>query len=144
MIKKCTICERIERIKNNANLHFIKEFESGYAVLGDYQYFPGYSVFLSKAHVEDLEELSDNQKGLFFKEAAHLGTAIKKAFKPVRMNYELLGNSDPHLHWHIFPRYKNDGAHGKPIWVLSEKTRKALKPSREQIEMYKKKILKYV
>ena len=32
------------------------------------------------------------------------------------MNYELLGNSDPHLHWHIIPRYKTDPRWGAPIW----------------------------
>jgi hypothetical protein len=32
------------------------------------------------------------------------------------MNYELLGNTDPHLHWHIVPRYKTDPRWGQPIW----------------------------
>ena len=37
------------------------------------------------------------------------------------MNYELLGNGDSHLHWHLFPRVSGDlenyGYHGKgPVW----------------------------
>lgn len=36
--------------------------------------------------------------------------------KPDHMNYELLGNSVPHLHWHIAPRYKTDPRWGRPIW----------------------------
>ena len=42
--------------------------------------------------------------------------AIRFAVKPDHMNYELLGNMDPHLHWHIIPRYKTDPRWGYPIW----------------------------
>jgi hypothetical protein len=30
--------------------------------------------------------------------------AVFKAFKPDKLNYELPGNGDSHMHWHIFPR----------------------------------------
>ncbi len=32
------------------------------------------------------------------------------------MNYELLGNTNPSLHWHVIPRYKDDPRWGQPIW----------------------------
>jgi len=32
------------------------------------------------------------------------------------MDVELLGNSNPHLHWHIIPRYRSDPRCGRPIW----------------------------
>jgi diadenosine tetraphosphate (Ap4A) HIT family hydrolase len=37
------------------------------------------------------------------------------------MNYELLGNQVPHLHWHLFPRYAGDAEHLKPVWVALER-----------------------
>jgi diadenosine tetraphosphate (Ap4A) HIT family hydrolase len=43
-------------------------------------------------------------------------SAIYQTVKPDHMNYELLGNSNPHLHWHIIPRYKTDPRWGQPIW----------------------------
>jgi diadenosine tetraphosphate (Ap4A) HIT family hydrolase len=33
------------------------------------------------------------------------------------MNYELLGNQVPHLHWHLFPRYADDPDRLKPVWL---------------------------
>jgi diadenosine tetraphosphate (Ap4A) HIT family hydrolase len=33
------------------------------------------------------------------------------------MNVESLGNLMPHLHWHVIPRYRNDGRWGQPIWA---------------------------
>ncbi len=32
------------------------------------------------------------------------------------MGIKCLGNSSPHLHWHIVPRYKHDPRWEQPIW----------------------------
>lgn len=38
------------------------------------------------------------------KEMSIVAEAVSKAFYPEKMNYELLGMGDAHLHWHLFPR----------------------------------------
>ena len=53
----CLICERIELIKQGRNPHFVKEFETGYVVIGDGQYFKGYTLFLVKKHVTELHQM---------------------------------------------------------------------------------------
>ena len=50
-----------------------------------------------------------------------MGTALATALKPDKMNYELLGNAQPHLHCHIIPRYKTDPMWGRPIWTGNRK-----------------------
>ena len=35
--------------------------------------------------------------------------------RPVKMNYNLLGNSLPHLHTHVVPRYADDPKPGWPF-----------------------------
>jgi diadenosine tetraphosphate (Ap4A) HIT family hydrolase len=47
---------------------------------------------------------------------AHVAEAVFRAFAPRKLNYELLGNSVSHLHWHIFPRYDNDPNPQWPVW----------------------------
>lgn len=42
-------------------------------------------------------------------------TALNKVLKPDKMNYALLGNYIPHLHWHLIPRYKTESTWGQPI-----------------------------
>lgn len=119
----CLICQRIQAIKEGKNPYFVKELESGYVVIGDHQHFKGYSLFLSKYHVEELHHLEPEIRQLFLIEMALVQEAVALAFKADKMNIELLGNEDTHLHWHLFPRQSGDlgsyGHQGKgPVWWL--------------------------
>ncbi len=42
--------------------------------------------------------------------------AVFRAFGPRKLNYELLGNSVSHLHWHLIPRYADDPIPRLPLW----------------------------
>jgi diadenosine tetraphosphate (Ap4A) HIT family hydrolase len=42
--------------------------------------------------------------------------AVFRAFTPRKLNYELLGNAVPHLHWHLFPRHSDDPHPRGPVW----------------------------
>lgn len=106
---ECLICERVKMIKNNLNKYFVKELETGYVVIGDHQYFKGYTLFLCKEHVTELHFLDEIFRMKFLYELSLVGEAVYNAFKPDKLNYELLGNGDAHLHWHIFPRREGDG-----------------------------------
>lgn len=35
--------------------------------------------------------------------------------RPIKINYEIHGNTLPHLHVHVFPRYAGDPFEGRPI-----------------------------
>jgi diadenosine tetraphosphate (Ap4A) HIT family hydrolase len=42
--------------------------------------------------------------------------ALFETFQPTKINYELLGNMVPHMHWHLVPRYTTDSLWPRPIW----------------------------
>ena len=104
----CLICERIELIKQGRNPHFVKELETGYVVIGDGQYFKGYTLFLAKEHVTELHQMQYETKIKFLEEMSIVQEAVAKAFQAEKMNIELLGNGDAHVHWHLFPRKTGD------------------------------------
>lgn len=117
----CLICERIELIKQGKNPHFVKELETGYVVIGDGQYFKGYTLFLAKEHVTELHQMEYETKIKFLEEMSIVQEAVAKAFQAEKMNIELLGNGDAHVHWHLFPRKAGDmkgyGHDGRgPVW----------------------------
>jgi diadenosine tetraphosphate (Ap4A) HIT family hydrolase len=44
-----------------------------------------------------------------------VGRALEAHLQPVKLNYDLLGNSLPHLHTHVIPRYADDPRPGWPF-----------------------------
>lgn len=140
----CLICDRIQQIKNGTNPYFVKELETGYVVLGDHQHFKGYTLFLCKEHKTELFELEPAFKVRFLEEMSLAAEAAYHAFGAEKMNYELLGNGDTHLHWHLFPRKKGDleeyGNHGKgPVWwyPMEKMYDDANRPTQKELEEMK-------
>ena len=127
MDSDCLICDRIQLIKKNSNPYFVKELETGYVVLGDFQFFHGYSLFLCKQHVSELHFLEPIFKMKFLEEMSIVANAVYNWVNPLKLNYEMLGNSEPHLHWHFFPRHKDDFDPTGPSWLVPKEIRYAAK-----------------
>ncbi len=143
MNTSCLICERIELVKQGKNPYFVKELKSGYVVLGDFQFYKGYTVFLSKTHTDELHKLGEPLRTQFLKDMATVAEAVYKTFQPKKLNYELLGNTDFHLHWHLFPRYENDPRPETAVWVVDKNIRYAesARPTKQELEIMKKELL---
>jgi len=131
----CFVCGRIKQIQDGTNPYFVAELPSGYAVLGDFQFYHGYTIFLSKVHATELHELGSAKRRQFLEDMAIVAEAVYKTFKPEKLNYELLGNLDSHMHWHLFPRYADDPDPKNPVSVIPPEIRNAdsTRPSPEQL-----------
>ena len=145
----CLICDRINQIIAGTNPYFIKELETGYVVLGDHQHFEGYTLFLCKQHETELFHLEVGFRQKFLDEMSAVAKAVATAFSAKKMNYELLGNGDTHLHWHLFPRKTGDlegfGHNGKgPVWwyPYEKMCSDNCKPSSEKLQAMKIKLLR--
>ena len=120
----CGICAMIDRIRANAFPDFIAELKSCYVILGDHQFYRGYCVLFAKLHATELYLMPADAARLLFDEMRLVAESIATVVKPWKMNYECLGNSEPHVHWHLLPRYETDQMRHGPVWLRPESERK--------------------
>lgn len=141
---ECFVCQRIGMIKRGENPFFVKELKTGYVVLGDIQRFKGYTLFLCKECATELHFLDKEFRKEFLNEMSMVAEAVYNAFKPEKLNYELLGvGNGVHMHWHIFPRRTGDTPTAGPVWKLdkSEMNNEKYAPSKEELALLKEKLL---
>lgn len=134
----CKMCEKQKEIHNDP--YFIMELETGYVVLGWFQRFKGYTVFQCKEHGPELFDLEYSYRIKHLNEVSLVAQAVKNAFHPDKMNYELLGNGCPHIHWHLYPRRKGDTPIVSSVYQLPNEILFDAKtvPTVEEREVYKK------
>jgi diadenosine tetraphosphate (Ap4A) HIT family hydrolase len=75
----------------------------------------GYTCIISKRHVVEPYELAPDELARFFSDMAVVARAVDELFRPVKLNYEIHGNTLPHLHVNLFPRYVGDPFEGGPV-----------------------------
>ncbi len=134
----CGVCERIEKTRQGLNPYFVKELKTGYVVLGDHQRFEGYTLLLCREHATELNQLAPDFRDTFLKDMAVTAEAVQNAFRPDKMNYELLGaGKGRHMHWHLFPRRQGDTPRPGPVWQAEDLHDDRWLPSPEKLEELK-------
>lgn len=95
----------------------IAESEHCYTLLNRDQFFPGYTFVFTREHVTELFHLDRQTRQAVLEEVTAVAAALYNLFQPAKMNYELLGNMVPHMHWHLVPRFAGDPLWPRPIWA---------------------------
>ena len=75
----------------------------------------GTCYLITLEHYVELFELNDEVLLGFMKEVQMAARALKEVTGAFKINYEIHGNTVPHLHLHLFPRYIDDPFAGVPI-----------------------------
>src|SRR6185295_20351224 len=105
------------------------------AFLHEDQFFPGYVLLVLRRHATELYQLEAGERRTHLEEVSRVAQALARVFRPVKMNYELLGNLVPHIHWHLVPRLATDPGLRAPIWTVEHPpTSLAPASARERIE----------
>jgi diadenosine tetraphosphate (Ap4A) HIT family hydrolase len=111
----CPLCEEGRPDSTAAGVRFYSGAVSdAYLVRADIQ--RGLSIVVWRGrHVAEPTELTDAEAAAYGREVLRVGRALEAALRPVKLNYDVLGNSVPHLHTHIVPRYEDDPRPGWPF-----------------------------
>ena len=76
----------------------------------------GYTISIWRGrHVAEPTELELDEASAYWLEVVRVARVLESQLQPVKMNYDLLGNSLPHLHTHLVPRYADDPRPGWPL-----------------------------
>lgn len=111
--------DRIGSALRGENPTVIAKMKSGFAVIGDPQFLPGYCILIAYPKVNSLNDLNIIQRKDFLLDMSLIGDAITDVCNPIRVNYDILGNTDAFLHAHIFPRYEWEEEERRkyPVWL---------------------------
>ncbi|PLW69551.1 diadenosine tetraphosphate hydrolase [Streptomyces sp. SCUT-3] len=117
--------DRIGSALRGENPTVLRRLDAGFAVIGDVQFLPGYSVLLvDDPAVERLSDLPRDKRLAFLSDMDRLGEAVERACRRSdtafrRVNLEILGNTDAFLHAHVWPRFEWEPPHlvGRPVWL---------------------------
>lgn len=132
------IHRRVEAARQGTNPTVICRVKSGWIVLGDVQFLPGYSLLLPDPVVADLNALTMSDRLNFLQDMTILGDALLAVTGAARINYEILGNSEAALHAHVFPRYATEpeDKRQKPVWFYDWKSAVEFNVERDQQLMH--------
>ncbi|PZQ89115.1 MAG: diadenosine tetraphosphate hydrolase [Leifsonia xyli] len=117
--------DRIGSAARGENPTVLAELRSGYAVIGDVHFLPGYCVLLGKdPHAKALADMPRKERVQFLADADLLATAVENACREAdpqfrRTNIDILGNADAFVHAHIWPRYEWEPPElvWRPVWL---------------------------
>lgn len=123
-MSECVFCGVLGQLKGAATWRTprggtyrkVADLPASVAILGHDQFYRGYTVVIARSHATELYHLGDAERAQYLDDMVRVARAIDRAFAPSKMNYECLGNTVAHLHWHLFPRYADDPNPRRPIW----------------------------
>lgn len=119
--------DRIGSCERGENPTLMVKMRSGFAVIADNQFLPGYCILLRYPKVESFRDLTNEERSQYLVDTTLIGDAITQVCKPRRINYATLMNKDNYLHTHIEARYDWEPDQYKygPSWLYPETERYA-------------------
>jgi diadenosine tetraphosphate (Ap4A) HIT family hydrolase len=112
------IHQRVQLAREGKNPTVIARLRSGWVVLGDKQVVEGYCLLLPDPVVADLNALANEARVEYLEDMSKVGDALLAVTGADRINYAILGNTEPALHAHIIPRYRSEPEEYRkgPVW----------------------------
>jgi len=119
--------DRVGAAERGENPMVLARMRSGFAVIGDYQFIPGYCLLIASPQANHLSDLPPDKRSEYLLDMSVLGEAVAAVCQPRRVNYEILGNADPFLHAHVWPRYDWEPEEYRigPVWRYPREQRYA-------------------
>ncbi len=121
----CLFCQII---KKEIPAHIIYEDDNYLSFLDINPNAKGHSLVIPKKHTLDFNSLTDEEAGSLASQVHYIASRLSKALNTKDYNLGLNNGSQAgqivnHVHWHIIPRYKDDGL---KHWTSNKEERELL------------------
>ena len=108
--KECLYCTN-NQTQKDLMIQFA-ELRVSRAFLFKEQTYRGRCLVAYNGHVNDPNELSDEERDAFMADVAQVTRAMQKAFNPEKINYGAYSDKLSHLHFHLAPKYVDGPDYG--------------------------------
>lgn len=85
------------------------------------QTYHGRCLVAYNEHVNDLNELSEENRNAFMADVVKVTLAMDKVFKPEKINYGAYSDKLSHLHFHLVPKYVDGPDYGGTFQMNPQK-----------------------
>jgi len=82
--------------------------------------FAGYCRVIWHGHVAEMTDLSASERRHLMQVVFAVEAALRALLRPDKINLASLGNQVPHMHWHVIPRWRDDGYFPASIWTPAQ------------------------
>lgn len=113
MPENCFYCERGE--KQKSLMLEICELLVSRVYLFRNQFFRGRCVVAHREHKRELYKLSASELAAFMGDVTRVAKVLGDLYAPDKINYAIYGDTVDHLHFHVVPKYANEGEWGQPF-----------------------------
>ena len=113
----CPLCRDVKAATDANHDRIIAVNEHSILLVGDHQFFSGYSMLVARTHVREMHDLPQAVQQAIFADLMRLGRAVGEVYQPLKINYASLGNVVEHLHWHVIPRYSDEADPKSHPWA---------------------------
>lgn len=86
----------------------LTELESSWVTVKEDASVRGYVCLVLRRHAIEFHDLSESEGAAFMRDIRRLSGALQAVTRAIKLNYEVHGNTIPHLHMHFYPRFPGD------------------------------------
>ena len=114
MIKNCPLCDADGGllIFKNDQFRVIQAVEVG---------FPAFYRVVWNAHVAEFSDLSPDERNACMNAVVLIEKTLREQLQPTKINLAALGNTVPHLHWHVIARFEGDSHFPASVWAAPQR-----------------------
>jgi diadenosine tetraphosphate (Ap4A) HIT family hydrolase len=99
---ECKYCRKVVDVAEK-----VADLTASTLYLSKDQSYKGRCILAFNDHKSEPFQLTEAEWQAFTADMRHAAKALSEAFKPAKINYGAVGDTYPHLHFHLVPKYEN-------------------------------------